>query len=98
MCHLVQRFKESVSIYVGHNSIEKSATKKSFVQKTIFLGLFINFPFVGDHGNNDDFQHPSGRPARRVGPLQRFLSSLDASAWGGRVGDHGNNDDFGHRL
>jgi hypothetical protein len=42
--------------------------------------------------------HPSGHPARRVSPPQRFLSSLDASAWGGRVGDHGNNDDFPHRL
>jgi hypothetical protein len=33
--------------------------------------------------------HPSGRPARRVDPPQRFLSSLDTMAWGGNVGDHG---------
>jgi hypothetical protein len=26
--------------------------------------------------------HPSGRPARRAGPPQRYLSSLDSSAWG----------------
>ncbi len=42
--------------------------------------------------------HPSGRPARRVGPPQRFLSSLDASAWGGHVADHGGNDDILYHL
>ncbi len=38
--------------------------------------------------------HPSGRPARRDGRPQRYLSSLDSSAWGGRVGADGNNDDI----
>jgi hypothetical protein len=42
--------------------------------------------------------HPSGRPTRRVGPPQRFLSSLHASAWGGRVANHGSNDDFLYHL
>jgi hypothetical protein len=42
--------------------------------------------------------HPSGRPARRAGRPQRYLSSLDASAWGGRVDADGINDDILYRL
>jgi hypothetical protein len=42
--------------------------------------------------------HPSGRPARRSGRPQRYLSSLDASAWGGRVDADGINDDILYRL